>query len=234
MAGIEVKGLKKLKDAMKRVEVNMPKIRAQTLNNMAGHTWALTRLEGGTLDRTFKLRNKFTQGAVRFTKASARPGSVAITGAVNYGRSDDGIGPGDYLAIQEGGERRHRVGHVPTDAARITKNKGKRVASRQKLSNKNFGEAGALIVGNRQAFIAIKQRLRTGNRQPLRMRLKGKHGTQEGLYRMKGQDLVMMQNVSKKTVSIDKKPWLRPAAIIATERGFRFFVRNFNRHLRRS
>ena len=224
-ATIKVTGLKKLARTMKKVEANMPEIRAQTLNNMAFNTFTLTRMDGGTIDRNFDLRNKFTQGSVRFAKAAKRPGSVSIVGSVQ-----------EYLAVQEFGEDKHDVGHIPTDDARMQKNRGKRVSGKQKLSNKNFNEAGPLVIGNRAAFIKIRQRQRANSKRPMRLRINGKHGTQEGLYRLVGRGgttLRMIHNVSKEKVKIKKKPWLRPAAIISAEKGLKFFVRNFNRKLRK-
>lgn len=224
-ANIRVTGLKKLKRTMKKIEANMPDIRAQTLNNMAFNTFTLTRAAGGTIDRNFDLRNRFTQGSVRFTKAAKRPGSVSIVGSVQ-----------EYMAVQEFGEDSHEVGHIPTDDARITKNVKKRVSAKQKLSRGNFGDTGPLIIGNRQAFVKIRQLQRSGGKGPMKMRIRGKHGTQEGVYRLAGRGgstLRMIHNISKDKVKIKKRPWLRPAAIISVDKGLKFFVRNFNRRLRK-
>lgn len=237
---IKVTGLDKLKRTMKRVEANMPEIKAQTLNNMAWETRALTGGSGGTIARNFHIRNKFTQAAVIVSQASRRPGSVAIVGAVNIGRSNDGVGPGDYLAVQEFGDSSHVVGHIPTDDARIAKSPSKRTSARKHLSKANFSDekTGGLVTGNRQAMWLIKKRLRTpgGKKRPLRLKIRGKHGVQEGLYKLDGprsKPLRMIQNVSKKKVKIKKKPWLLPAALVSSKRGQRFFIRNFNRHLRK-
>ena len=99
---IKVTGFAKLKTAMKRVEVTMPEIRKQTLNQMAFRCFTLIRMDGGTLDRAFDLRNKFTQRSVIFTKASTRPGSVSMVGSVQ-----------EYLAVQEEGEARPGADSTP-------------------------------------------------------------------------------------------------------------------------
>lgn len=230
---IKVTGLNNLTKVLKRAEAQSPLLRARTLNNMAFHSFTeATRRPGGTLDRSFNLRNTHAQKAVRFTKATTRLGSVAIVGAVNYGQG--AILPGDYLAAQEFGQNKLNVGHIPTMDARITKNQAKRVSRTQHLSRRNFGsdKTGPVVRGNRAAFIAVKQWKRKGGKGTRKMIISGKKGTQMGLYRLKKGKLRMIQNVSKDKVDIKQKRWLRPAAIMGLERGKRFAARNLNRMLK--
>lgn len=200
----------------------MPKIRADTLNNMAffGFTHARTVTVPSAMDF---LRNNFTTGSVRFRKASRRPGSVAMVGSVQ-----------EYMAVQELGRAAWEVGHVPTKDARISKNVGKRVSRAQRLKTSNWG-AGTIVRGNRAAFIRIKQAQRSGDKGPFRMEIDGKHGKQEGLFRLKGTGpnaLRMFHNVSITKVKITKRPWLAPIIPPTLAKGRLFAERNFNRFLK--
>ena len=224
MANIKIIGMDKLIRTMKKAEANLPIVRMQTLNNMADHAWGLTQGPSGTIDRSFDLRNGYTQGSVFRKKANRSPKSVSMVGSVQ-----------DYMRVQELGQSNYDVGHVATDDARISKNHGKRVTRRRKLSKQNFGDAGPTVRGNRAAYIRIKQAQRKGEKGPFRMIITGKHGTQEGLYLLAGRggkDLRMIHNVSKEKVDIKQKPWLMPAALGGQERGLKFFIRNFQRFLK--
>lgn len=226
MGTIKVSGLSQMKRSMKRIEQKNSTIRMRTLNNMAFTAWSLTQGPGGTIDRAFELRNKFTERSVRFKKANTNLGSFSMTYSVQ-----------EYMAVQEFGQNVYNVGHIPTTDARVSKDQKKVISRPKKLSRGNFGRAGSKVRGNRAAYIKVKQAQRAGDKGPFRMEIRGKHGTQEGLYILDRSNsdnpLRMIHNVSKDKVKIKRKPWLRPPALVAAKMGLSFFVQNYQRELKK-
>lgn len=221
MANVRLTGFKKLKKAMKRAEASMPSVRAATLNNMAFNAMALARSK--TIKDVMTTRNKFTAGSVRFIKARKVAGSVSVVGSVQ-----------GYMAEQEFGKASKEVSHVPTDDARIQKSRARVPSTRQRMRRKNWGRPG-VILGNRQAMIAIKAAQSEGEKGPFFMQIRGKRGIQRGLYRLRGtggNSLRMFHNVSINRVNLKARPWLRPAALAQVRVGMRFFIDNFKRQLR--
>lgn len=231
MGRIKLTGDKEIVRFLKKSKIQLARMHTDTVNDMAFDAMRIARLPSGTLDRTFRLRNKYTQRAVRVQKAKPGPKAVAITGAVNFGEGK--VKAGDYLKDQEFGNSRYQIGHLPTDDARTQKNSDKRVAARQKVKQTNFPQKST-IVGKRQAMIAIKQQKRGRARTPLKIRMSGKRGTQTGLYRINpAGKLRMIHNISQKRVSLKKRAWLRPAANAATISGRRRLNEKIAKFLRK-
>lgn len=223
MTRIRVTGLKHTLAQLKRAERNLPIVRAQTLNDMAFA--GMFQIRGVILPKNYILRNHWTRGSIQVRKAGRQLGSIAKLGSTN-----------PYMITQELGDSSYEVGHIATDEARTARSHEKRVAPKRRLSRRNFGGSGTMTKGNREAFIRVKQALRTRDKGTFRMEISGKHGTQEGLYKLKFSDnsdpLKMIHNVSKEKVRIKPKPWLAPVTPYLLGRGRKFFEKNFNRWLR--
>ena len=221
---ISVTGLGNLKRAMKDIERSMPNLRAETLNNMAFHSFTLAR-EVTIPDAFEHLRNNWTINSVRFVKAKGQPGSFSATGSIQ-----------PYMATQEFGDRANPVGHVPTNDARVTQAKPRVVAGKNRTSKRgNFPRRG-LIKGNRNVFIAIKKAQREGDRGPFEFEINGAKGVQRGLYRFKGRgfdQIRMIHNTSIKKVSLKKRPWLAPTLPPTMKMAPKFFLKNFERRLKK-
>lgn len=214
-------GLDVFKKRVKRLEHQYPKIRRNTLNDMA---FVARREIQKDLGNQFTLRNSFTAGSIAVNKASESRGSFAAVGSMQ-----------NYMRTQEYGGNQS-IKNIPTTDARVNKAATKMVRANLRLSK--MGSLTKKTGTNREAYIAIQQARRRKQKLVV-LEVNGR----KGIYQLnntrspKGKsasgDIRLIHDLSRKSVNITAVDWLSKPLEKARRVGFRLFARNFNNFMKK-
>jgi len=213
MSEIRIKGLNKVIKQYQKMEKKFPTLRRNTLNDMARDAQKNAKKFVG---KEFINRNKFTLRSIIFRKATNSPSSSSAVGSLQK-----------YMADQEFGNASLKVGHIPTQKARVTKSRRRVVRGPNKINR--LGGATRRASG----IVAVRQQIRNArirnDKSVMKLNFMGKKGRVKGLFRLEGskkRTITMIQDLRKSHVTIKKKQWLEPSTRKTLKKGQKIFKKN--------